>query len=1053
LKCTGKQKKVTKRHIIGDIQDFLKKITTSAKKNTIITLGDVIREDFLQLVFVFLSFALMVLVSYLFVSDIVEKQIFVNAKEMLQTAETAIRSDFREAEVSLINTSLFVENGLESGWSEEELHSYLLWETEALIPDETGVPGFFNIFCYLNGKFISARRNWNPPPDYNPAIRPWFVAAKEAGDKVGYSSPYLDLITGEQVISLTRMMGWEENQWFIGVDLHLDPLFTYVNGLQSAQSGYGILMDQDFVLLVHPYSGVLGYKAAELSPGHAEMVKKLKENPGEVIVQQMPNWKGNLMVLVSKKLYNGWYLAIATPASRYYGSVNSMAIVLTILGLGLMTILCTFLIRLSFLKARSDEENRGKSSFLARMSHEIRTPMNSILGMAELIQRKQVSSEVQEYIGIIHQSGHTLLAIINDILDFSKIESGRLQIENRNYHLASVINDTINVIRPRAVEKSLDFFVCADNEIPAELIGDDVHFRQILINMLSNAVKYTHKGFIALEVTMELLENSTLRLTMAVHDSGVGIKFEDQGKLFAEFSRVDAASNQGIEGTGLGLVITKALARTMGGDITFTSEYGAGSTFRASIIQTFENRRPLAQVINPEQKKVLLYDWRSRYLQYLVKTFNKLKVEVECAKSFPEFMHALEHGDYNYAFISSKYAIDCIYILGRRSTLLQLVVMVEPGEVSVFREVSSIMMPVYAVTIANVLNDQSDGMLPQNKKLRIHFTAPSANVLIVDDISTNLRVAKELMSPYNMNIHTCMNGPDAIKLIKSHRYDIVFMDHMMPGMDGLEAVTFIRALETGSGSYKNLPIIMLTANAVSGQREMFLERGIDDFLAKPIDIQKLNDVLEKWLPEEKRIEAHRPQEDGKQELVEYLGISGVDTGLGLRNMGGNPAVYRDILINFCRDAETRMVKLIKSLESGNLKLYVTLVHALKSAARSIGAMETGNLAAWLEEKAEWEDTSLVRNKNADLLENIRALITNIRVAAQKTAGNGDISSLQLDDLKAALADMNIEEVNKMLLEYASMPLDGAVRNKVSEVEEHILMFEYDKAIEKIDELF
>ena len=1041
------------KRFIGDMQDFLKKIITPSKKNTIISLGDVIREDFLQLVFVFLSFALMVLVSYLFVSDMVEKQIFSNAREMLQTAETAIRSDFREAEVSLINTSLFVENGLESGWTEAELHDYLLWETEALIPDETGVPGFFNIFCYLNGKFISARRNWDPPSDYDPAIRPWFVAAKEAGEKVGYSSPYLDLITGEQVISLTRMMGEEENRWFIGVDLHLDPLFTYVNGLQSSQYGYGLLMDQDFILLVHPYSGVLGHDAAELSPGHAEMVKNLRENPDEVIVQQMPNWEGNLMVLVSKRLYNGWYLAIATPASRYYGSVNSMAIVLTILGLGLMTILCTFLIRLSFLKARSDEENRGKSSFLARMSHEIRTPMNSILGMAELIQRKQVSSEVQEYVGIIHQSGHTLLAIINDILDFSKIESGRLQIENRNYHLASVINDMINVIRPRAAEKSLDFFVCVDSEIPAELIGDDVRFRQILINMLSNAVKYTHKGFIALEVTMEPLEEPALRLNMAVHDSGVGIKLEDQGKLFADFSRVDAASNQGIEGTGLGLVITRALCRAMGGDISFTSEYGAGSTFQASIVQDFENRRPLAQVINPEQKKVLLYDWRSRYLQGLAKTFDKLKVEVECAKSFPEFMHALEHGDYNYAFISSKYAIDCIYVLGRRSALLQLVVMVEPGEVSVFREVSSIMMPVYAVTIANVLNDQSDA-LPQNKKLRIHFTAPSANVLIVDDISTNLRVAKELMSPYSMNIHTCMNGPDAIKLIKSHRYDMVFMDHMMPGMDGLETSTFIRAMETGGASYKNLPIIMLTANAVSGQREMFLERGINDFLAKPIDIQKLNDILEKWIPAEKRIEVHRPQEDGKQELTEYIAVPGVDTGLGLRNTGGNPAVYRDILINFCRDAETRMAKLIESLESGNLKLYVTLVHALKSAARSIGALETGNLAAWLEEKAEWVDTGLIRNKNADLLENIRALIANIRAAtAQKAGGTGDISSLQLDELKAALADMNIEEVNKMLLEYASMSLDGAIRSKISEVEEHILMFEYDKAIEKINELF
>jgi CheY-like chemotaxis protein len=312
------------------------------------------------------------------------------------------------------------------------------------------------------------------------------------------------------------------------------------------------------------------------------------------------------------------------------------------------------------------------------------------------------------------------------------------------------------------------------------------------------------------------------------------------------------------------------------------------------------------------------------------------------------------------------------------------------------------------------------------------------------------------MSPYNMNIHTCLSGSEAVELVKQNRYDIVFMDHMMPGMDGLEATDCIRGLGSGGEYYRKLPIVALTANAVSGQREMFLEKGINDFLAKPIDIQKLDEILGKWLPKEKQIKTLKPQEDTKNGKTVSLNIPGVDTEKGLSNMGGSETAYHDILLDFCRDVESRSAKIYEALGSGDLKLYTILVHGLKGAARSIGAMEIAKEAAWLEVEAEKEDISIVKSKNTKLLENLGLLVDEIKKRLEQQAPEGneqsDISGLNLENLKTALSAMNIEEVNKILLTYSGLSLDTKTRDIISDLEQSILMFEYDQAIIKIDDL-
>ena len=1020
----------------------------------------VIKKNFLQLFFVILSFTLMGAVSYYFVSMIVEKQIFYNSQESLKATEISIRSDLREAETALFHSGLLIERWMNQGLSIDHIKEHLNIIAGALSLDDAPVPGLMDVYGYILGDFISGIE-WDPPGTYNPQHLEWYMAAMAAGGKIAFSFPYISNRSGKKVIAVTKSLNGNhgENYGAIALEIDFSHLSSYAEDLHDSEGSYGMLANEDFIFIIHPFSEYINKPMNMTHPAYGNVERQLQNDPDSIVSQKLLNRDGHYVILIFKQIFNGWKLGLAIPVSIYYRDVTQMAMALSVLGILFMVIFSFILIQLNLSKARSEKENLEKSSFLARMSHEIRTPMNSILGMAELIQRKAISSEIQEYIEIIQQSGNSLLAIINDILDFSKIESGRLQIQNQNYYLAYVINDMINMIRPRIAEKSLNFFVNVKSDIPAQLYGDDVRLRQILTNLLSNAVKYTRKGFISLDIDMEPLESGSLKLICSVKDSGIGIKPDDLKNLFNEFTRMDSKTNLGIEGTGLGLVITRALCRAMGGDVTVSSEYSKGTVFNAVIVQEYSDEKPVAMVVNPDDKKVLFYDWRPEYVESISETLKGLGISYHCPGVFHDFLNDLEHGRFDYAFISSNYAMDCIFTLGKRDTPLQLVIMVEPGEMSVYREITSISMPVYSITMANVLNNVTDNGMMQDNNLKVSFTAPSAKVLIVDDISTNLRVAKELMAPYEMTIHTCLSGSEAVNMVKNNFYDLVFMDHMMPGMDGIEAASFIRSINPGDGYYRNLPIVALTANALSGRREMFLENNINDFLAKPIKIQKLNEILERWLPAEKRIKTVQPfPAGGKPEKPGALSIGGVEVKLGLSNCGGDVAVYLSILSDFCKDAEARLVQITEAVTARDTKLYITLVHALKGAARSIGAIETGEKASWLEKAAASGDLAALKDKTTDLQENLRALINNIRATeemyeAEDEREYTDISALKLDELKRALAEMDIEAVNRILLDYAGLSLDSTTKGLIAEVEQYILMFEYEKAVEKINELF
>ena len=567
---------------------------------------------------------------------------------------------------------------------------------------------------------------------------------------------------------------------------------------------------------------------------------------------------------------------------------------------------------------RARAANEAKSNFLANMSHEIRTPINAVLGMNEVILRECTDEKILEYAQNIEGAGRTLLSLINDILDFSKIEAGSMEINEADYDFSSVLNDVYNMVHIKASQKSLQLVFDIDDTLPERMHGDEMRLRQIMVNILNNAVKYTSEGKVTLKITGYREFGDMITLKIDVSDTGVGIKDEDKERLFEKFKRLDIDKNKTVEGSGLGLAITSSLLDLMGGSISVESEYGKGSTFTITLPQKVVSDIPIG-------------DFKSKLSE------------------------------------TTK----------------------------------------------------------ERKKYKEKLTAPEAEILVVDDTPMNHVVIRELLKSILARVESARSGEECLKKQHEKKYDIIFLDYRMPGMDGIETLDEIK--KDTSSPNKDTPVIVLTANAISGARENFLREGFDDYLSKPIESDKLEDTLIRYLPKEKVIltsdnkkeEKTEPQSSQKNESTDYPEwtkyLEEIDVGEGLKNCGSVES-YFNIIKVYYESAEMTENNIEGAYNDENWKDYTSYVHSLKSTSRTIGARSLSELAQKLEDAGNAGDIETIREYQDELMN----LFTIVKYTLSKVPGidqdenpdtddKVDISTAQLRD-----AYQSIIEVSKSL---------------------------------------
>ena len=602
-------------------------------------------------------------------------------------------------------------------------------------------------------------------------------------------------------------------------------------------------------------------------------------------------------------------------------------------------------------KLSAEASSEAKTSFLANMSHEIRTPINAIIGMDEMIIRESKEAGIIRYANNIRNASKTLLSLINDILDFSKVESGKMEIINSNYQVSSMLNDLVNMIQSRASDKSLELILDIDEQLPCELYGDEVRLRQIITNLLTNAVKYTKEGSVTLKIRVTKLENSIGRLDVAVIDTGIGIRKEDQGKLFDSFQRVDEAKNHNIEGTGLGLALTKYLLEAMGSKLLLESEYGKGSAFYFGLEQKIVDDTPI--------------------------------------------------GDYQKMYEKSR---------------------------------------------------------QENERYRESFQAPDALILVVDDTRMNLEVCKGLLKKTKVQIDVAESGAECLQMCEQKEYHLILLDHKMPHMDGVECLQRIRQQEEGLNT--NTTVIALTANAITGAKEYYLKNGFDDYLSKPVQGEKLEQLLCQYLPSELLLSPEEATiasyETMSTEVPEIIGIDEEDA---LSYAGESQEEYLKNLKLYLEEYDSKRTQIQEAFEKDDWENYQILAHSIKSTSRLIGANDMSLLAKSMEEAAAKRNAIRIRGDHEVFMDQYERLCQRIKVAVANVVMTSNVPELKpvtKDEMHELISRMktSVDEFDMSALHDQLEQLIGYdyLKNVKDHMQEAVENFDYDAISTQVEVL-
>ncbi len=661
-----------------------------------------------------------------------------------------------------------------------------------------------------------------------------------------------------------------------------------------------------------------------------------------------------------------------------------------------------------------------KSDFLANMSHEIRTPMNAVIGMAEMALREELPAVARNYINQIKEAGKSLLTIINDILDFSKIESGKMDINEVDYEPMSIAHDVANIVMTRLKEKDVELILDVVPELPSKLLGDNIRIKQVLLNLATNAAKFTSQGKITMKISYTSTAEDEIELKIAVEDTGIGIRKEDIDKLFQSFQQLDSKRNRNIEGTGLGLAISQKLLELMNGEISIDSEYEKGSVFSFTLPQKIIDETPSIEVKNASSILAVGLISNPYVREGLRSDLAHLRVEYKGILSAKE-LNALPTDKKIFLFVEHPMFSDIVEAFVRYNSDITTVLLIDFYD-SVNYDISNLLVlkkPLFALNIATILNGE-ELQYDDGSGKDFDFIAPEANVLIVDDNAVNLTVAEGLLEPLKMNIETVTSGKAAIDKITNFHYDIVFMDHMMPELDGVETTHIIRRFHP---EYDDVPIIALTANAVEGTKEMFCREGMNDFIAKPIEIRMLAGKVKQWLPVEKIQKSYNKINVEKEKKeIEHIVVGDLDVSYAVKILASEELFWK-VLKVFYRSIEKKAAVIQSMEEAGDWPGYTIEVHALKNSARQIGAISLSDKAAALEKYGNARDAASIHKHTKPMLDQYIGYIEMLEPfcaekedSTQKKEPSIDILRECFVKLRVALDDLDMDEMEAVILE-------------------------------------
>ena len=750
--------------------------------------------------------------------------------------------------------------------------------------------------CYVANPYnehqIMMNNGWeSPDPNWRVEQRGWYIDTLKSENNLSVSAPYYDDQTGLYCLTISRKVYGKNNE-FLGViaaDFFLDKLIHILDASYT-QKSYAFLVDQNGVIVSHPNRNYQMNTKRSMDISSTEY-RRVYAGEGEVFV--LEDYNNSKMACISKKNKISRFTVIfADNWWEIYGNTVTLGVVFVV-----MLIICIASVillierllnwqneinkKLKFAAKEAILAGKARSQFLAQMSHEIRTPMNAVLGMNELILRESTNKDILEYAENIQSAGRTLLSLINSILDFSKIESGQMKIVPVRYETAILINDLVTMASERASRKGLDLMADIDKNLPRTLFGDDLRIKQVITNLLTNAIKYTPQGTVTFSVKIISMDAENIETLIKIQDTGIGIKAEDLSKLSISFTRLDEEKNRNIEGTGLGIAIVQKLLAMMNSKLEVESVYGEGSTFSFKLTQKIIDGTPLE-------------DYR-RY------NFEKLE------------------------------------------------------------------------------ND---------RKNKIYFNAAGAKILVVDDNAMNLKVIRGILKYNEIVPDLADSGQECLKLVAKNHYDIIFLDHMMPEMDGIETLKKIKAEHLADGTV----IVALTANAISGAREFYLKHGFKDYLSKPVNPADLDSMLKKYLEKILTDKKLREQKMAEFEKI-YEGEENADAFTPAEenilkeicpeiNLAAAMACCMDSKEFFVEMAQeffngNKTAELNKSYAAEDWKNYRILVHALKSTSLVIGAENFSELAKAQEYAAKDNRLDELKNNHNEFIISYEKLLNQI----------------------------------------------------------------------------